>query len=440
MNIMDILKLDIEPLEDEESLAYGATLAAVDTGAMEKRDCPAVSEVKDESITVLLVDDDSNDRQIISYLISQADESILVRQAEDITLAYEKVSDGKVDVVLLDYLLPEGVRGPEHIEELRDLAGNQYLPVIVLTGYGDEEMAASAFKDGAADYMSKKSLSAAALQRAIDNSVTKARLERKLAQQREEVVRKNAVLRKRNHEIQSFYQTVSHELKSPLTGARENASVVLDGIVGSLNPQQEECLQTVVQCCDNLASLIDDLLNTAAAENGKLSVNFEPCDLALLAERTLARHRSAAKEKSVDLKLLVASELPEVSLDKLRITQLLSNLIGNAVKFLNGPGQVCVSLSHDAATSSTRIEVIDNGPGISADEQTQVFDKFYQSDKPETRSRGMGLGLYLCRKIVELHRGELVLESALGEGATFRIILPKLNTPRSNNSGIANND
>ena len=239
-----------------------------------------------------------------------------------------------------------------------------------------------------------------------------------------ELRRTNRHLRAKNHEVQNFYHTLSHELKTPLTSAREFVAIVRDGLAGSVTPQQHEYLGIALSSCNQLRVCLNDLLDAARLETGKLSLEPRLSSPGALAQRAVTTLQSAARDAGQALTCVAAADLPDVMLDEHRITQVLTNLISNALKFTPADGRVEVRV---AAPALAEIEftVTDNGRGIPADHLEQVFDRLHQVKAGDASTgQGIGLGLYICRELVRLHGGDISVSSTLGAGSTFRFTLP----------------
>ncbi|MGI9288477.1 MAG: ATP-binding protein [Pseudomonadales bacterium] len=375
---------------------------------------------------ILLVDDCALDRKLIRQLIEKSNHPFQISDADGIDTALRMISEHEYDVLLLDYRLPDGI-GPERIEDLRDRANNFHLPIIVLTGHGDEHTAIESFKDGASDYMPKDDMSTSSLFRSINNAMHKARLQHRINEQRRAMIEANEILKTQNREINSFYQTVSHELKTPLTGAREYTSLVMDGVVGALNPEQKELLSCAIQCCDSLKILVDDLLDAAEFENDGMRISLEICEAKDIVESALSCVGLLPQNKNAHINFSCEDTLPLVKVDKTRITQVITNIVNNAVKFSDGNSEIDISLKLNRPLRHLQIDIADNGPGIPAGLTEKVFEKFYQvKENTESNSSGMGLGLYLCKKIIEAHGGYLTLKSTVGIGSIFTFSIPFL--------------
>jgi len=221
-----------------------------------------------------------------------------------------------------------------------------------------------------------------------------------------------------------FLANISHELRTPMNGIIGMLDMALQK---HLSPQQAEELQTAQECASSLIELLNDLLDLSKIEAGKMTLEKIPFDLrAAIAECTKA-HELKATQRGIELHWEVAPEVPaEVAGDPLRIRQIISNLLSNAVKFTEH-GSVLLRVDanfSEARDLSLRITVQDPGTGIPADKLLSIFDKFTQADGSVSRKYGgTGLGLAITQKLVELHGGEISVESELGRGSIFTVIL-----------------
>lgn len=239
----------------------------------------------------------------------------------------------------------------------------------------------------------------------------------------------NLELMDKNAEIQRMYHTLCHELKTPLTSTREFISLVLDGIPGPVNDDQCEYLSLAKEGCDELTVHMHDLVDITRMETGKFSCTLVPSDICELVNHVVAQFESKAKKRGVTLNLDAPDNLPIVTLDVHRIRQVVNNLLGNALKFTDKGAEVKVSLEHNTdERESILIRVTDTGPGIPAEQLPHIFKRLYQVREADWSTQGgLGLGLYICRQIMQMHNGEIDVDSQLGQGTTFTINLPILN-------------
>ncbi len=221
-----------------------------------------------------------------------------------------------------------------------------------------------------------------------------------------------------------FVSNVSHELRTPLTSIKGSVDNMLDGITGPLNEKQNRYLTRIKSNSDRLSRLINDILDLSKSESGRFDLTPTDLPLVTLTQEVAESIRPVATEKLISLE--VAS--PDINLtawaDLDKVTQVLLNLIGNAVKFTPPYGKVGVAIQRNG-NEWVQISVTDTGPGIQTDQVDKIFDKFYQvAQATKQIAKGTGLGLAICKAIVEMHGGRIWVESKLGKGSTFSFTLP----------------
>lgn len=219
-----------------------------------------------------------------------------------------------------------------------------------------------------------------------------------------------------------FLNTVSHELRTPLTSIKAFAEILLDN-VGEDVETQTEFLEIINKESDRLTRLINNLLDLSRIEAGRMKWEKEPLDLHEVAESALNALRGSAEKKGLILESDLEEDLPTVG-DKDKLIQVITNLLGNAIKFTSEGGKVTVAAARKDLLTA-RISVTDSGVGIAPEFHESIFEKFSQVDSSETRDiKGSGLGLPIARSIAEHHGGKLYVESTLGQGSTFSVELP----------------
>jgi len=222
-----------------------------------------------------------------------------------------------------------------------------------------------------------------------------------------------------------FLSTVSHELKTPLTTIKGFVSVILSGEVGPLNEQQMNFLTVVDKSVNRLTHLISDLLDLSRL-NGKVEMEFTVVSLGELVRNSVSNMLIKAKEKNVSISSTVDKVLPPVYADIRWISQVLDNLLINAIKY-SGPGAKVSVSGHDKGEVVV-ICVADNGPGIPGEEQKCIFDRFYRGKASARQVPGTGLGLAISKSVVEKHGGRIWIESKFGTGSKFLFALPVAKT------------
>jgi signal transduction histidine kinase len=219
-----------------------------------------------------------------------------------------------------------------------------------------------------------------------------------------------------------FVLTVSHELRTPVTVVKGFAEMLTQQ-PGSLNSRQLEAAEVIADSAGQLQKMINDLLDLARSDAGKLRIEPEPTSVRALVQRVGRQMRPHFAEKDQRLTVSVEKDLPDVNADPDRIAQVLANLLTNANKY--SPEEAAVRLEANRVGDEIEFSVSDNGRGMAKDELEHVFDRFWRAESGETQSvGGTGLGLAIAKSLVELHGGAISATSSPGQGATFRFVLP----------------
>jgi two-component system phosphate regulon sensor histidine kinase PhoR len=221
-----------------------------------------------------------------------------------------------------------------------------------------------------------------------------------------------------------FVNMVAHELRSPLVSIRQLNGVLVEGLAGPLNEKQGEFVGKVLKKTDALLKLINDLLDVAKIEAGKYVRAHVPIDIGQIILEMVAFLEPRAKEQGLTLTVL-CQDLKPIQADPKGIEEVLNNLLTNAINYSPDGGQVTITAR--GTGGYVEIKIQDTGVGIPQEELPKIFDKFYRVKHPKTRNvLGTGLGLSIVKGVVEAHRGSIDVESVLGQGTTFRILLPVL--------------
>jgi len=221
-----------------------------------------------------------------------------------------------------------------------------------------------------------------------------------------------------------FVATVSHELRTPLTAMAEFISIILDGIPGKLNPKQREYLMVISDNIDRMTRIVARLLDMANIETKKTELKREIVNIGDLINNVITFFKSKAETKNILLKATFSGVMPSLYIDKDTIIQVLVNLIDNAIKFTDFWGKIEVGIVE--SEEEVKISVADSGMGVSPDHIKIIFDKFRQVDQSYgPGAKGVGLGLAICKDLVEMHKGKMWVESELKKGSTFFFTLPK---------------
>ncbi len=222
-----------------------------------------------------------------------------------------------------------------------------------------------------------------------------------------------------------FLAGMSHELRTPLNAILGMSEVLLEEIHGSLTSSQRESVQLIERSGQHLLTLINDILDLAKVESGKMDLNITAVKIRTLCDASLSFVKQQAYQKHIHLACHVETGIDSVELDERRISQVLINLLSNAVKFTLEGGRVELSVRANQAQEAVEFAVSDTGIGIAADQLERLFQPFVQLDSSLSRRySGTGLGLALVRRIVELHGGSVSVASETGQGSCFTVILP----------------
>lgn len=221
-----------------------------------------------------------------------------------------------------------------------------------------------------------------------------------------------------------FLQTISHELRSPLSPILGYLDLMKEGKAGELTPKQKNMVGEMQTCGRNMQMLVDELLEVVSIEAGNLVLSFEELDLHLILQQSIKDIRRYADEKKIEMVTRIPSNPLWLSGDGRRLTEIFTHLLRNAVKFNNQGGKITVEVLNK--DNGAEVIVSDTGIGIPREKLDKIFGLFYQLDSSSTRyHEGVGLGLYLVKRLVDLHSGAITVESEEGAGTRVGISIPK---------------
>jgi phosphoserine phosphatase RsbU/P len=358
-------------------------------------------------LSILLIEDDVADARLIREMVFEVSAPLArrLRHADRLAAGIEAARAVEPDIVLLDLSLPDA-HGFETFRQLQ--AALPTVPIVILSGLNDEETAVRSVQDGAQDYLVKGHVDGPTLVRAMRYAIERKRMDaerRELTRQRDE-----------------FFAGVSHDLRTPVAAIRASIEAVLANEPTDLPEPLHRLLVNVDLAADGLSSLVEDLLELARLEAGRVELRLVACDLRELARRTLAGIEPLAAQRHQ--RIVFDAPAPVFArVDPERLGRALTNLLANAQKYGRDDGLLRLSVAGTAEAGV--LSVCDDGPGIAPAERERIFERFYRSADGTTRARqGTGLGLPIAHALVELHGGTLSVESSPGAGATFRIRLP----------------
>ena len=361
---------------------------------------------------VLVVDDNAADRNLVRLSLSESPYIYKVECAERLSEGLHKLETEQPDVILLDLNLPDS-QGGDTVRRVVDEVPQ--VPILVLTGSDDDGLALDAMRAGAQDYIVKGQIDSSALTRAMRYAIERHRLQIALQDAREEQLEFK----------DTFLSHVSHELRSPLACIHQYTEVMLEGLAGPLTNKGRGYLHNVLRSTKQLNGLINDLLDAARVNVGKLTIELGRIQPADVVAQLLQLFEAKAKAKNVTLTAKVAPYLPAVLADHSRLLQIFTNLLENALKFTEPGGVITIS----AATfpedpKFVQWSVADTGQGIHPENLSRIFERLYQEQSAVHNRQGLGLGLAICKELVERHAGRIWVDSKPGKGSVFSFTTP----------------
>ncbi|MBE8987403.1 hybrid sensor histidine kinase/response regulator [Nostoc sp. LEGE 12450] len=366
---------------------------------------------------ILVVDDSPDNVFLIKTILEE--EGYTISTAENGISALAELKASPCDLVLLDLMMPDmdGYEVTKHIRGEMKLP--QYIPILLITAH-DAPNVAHGLDLGADDFIRKPVT--------VDELLARVRSLLRLKHSMDE---RDEIARQR----EDFVSRLTHDLRTPLVAADRMLMLFQQGALGTLSPQMQEVITIMARSNLNLLTMVNTLLEVYRFEAGRKSLAFQPVNLGRLLEEVTGELAPLAQAKTLSLNLDFTEESNTVMGDRLELHRLFTNLIGNAIKFTDS-GSVTIRFTSqrqlDKSSQSQlsgkfnpveyiSIAIADTGPGIPTEEQSTIFERFRQGSH---KSSGSGLGLYLARRIVEAHQGIILLNSELGKGSVFIVLLP----------------
>jgi two-component system sensor histidine kinase/response regulator len=349
--------------------------------------------------TILVADDDANLRFMLRHLLEG--EGYTVAEAEDGLQTWEMIGQIRPDLILLDAVMPEK-SGFEVCNEIQALPAGERIPVLMLTGLDDEESVDRAFEVGAVDFVTKP----------MHWPVLRQRVRRLLTTRQIEQMRDNLI------------QMIVHDMKNPISTIRGFAEMLL--AEDNNNELLNDSLTRIYHSSDRLLEMTMMILDIGRLEEGKLVLRRSTRAVYEILQEVKESYTWMATNYQVQIEVEGCDPGLTSALDWNLITRVLGNLLGNAIKHSppDSTVQLCCVLA-ESPEPALHISVIDQGEGISEQDQSRIFEKFSQVSERRRGSRNdTGLGLTFCKLATEAHGGRIEVVSAIDQGATFTLIFP----------------
>jgi signal transduction histidine kinase len=364
-------------------------------------------------LRILVVEDNPPDAAMVRAMLDPKEFEVVV--APRIDQAIAAIEKQPFDAALLDLSLPD-VHGIEALHRLQDASPS--LPVVIVSGDGDERVATAAVAAGAQDYLLKGHFTDAALRRQLRYAIERQELTDRLAASIDELERQRASVLQLNQLKNDLIAVLAHDIKGPLTSIVGFAELLEEGYLeGS---QATDAAHTIRMNAQRLATLANDVLELSRIEHGELEISDERVNVIELIEGAAEAHRV---ERPIVISSAVKSAFVRGDEDRLR--QVFDNLLRNAIKY--SPQEQPIEVDVDADGEDFRITIRDRGMGIPPEDIPRLFERFARaSNARRAKIAGTGIGLFIVKMIVERHGGTITVESKLGEGSTFTLTLPSI--------------
>ncbi|HEY8963611.1 MAG TPA: ATP-binding protein [Alphaproteobacteria bacterium] len=370
-------------------------------------------------VSILILEDGEIDREMYRRLLKKnADIDFQVTESTSYLEATKLLQDHRAfDCYVVDYQLPDA-DGMAFVREILSRGDGRVSPAIVMvTGQGSEEVAVEALKLGVSDYLTKKRISEGEFVQPLKNAIEKARLRTELRHYRE-------ALERSYKDMSDFAHTASHDLKAPLRRIAAYCDMLQEDAASRLNDDDKGILDRMSTNARRMQQLIDKLL--AYSKITTQQEDRQEVDLNNLVRDVI---EECAQEGAADK--IVAGDLPKAHAYPEKIRQVIINLVGNAQKYRDPSRPLEVHIDGMDVTDHILMSVADNGIGIAPEYHQAIFQDFKRLHTQDD-IEGTGLGLTICRKIVQMHGGDIWVESEPGKGSTFYFTLPHR---RNGNSG-----
>lgn len=377
-------------------------------------DLPMPQAFSSHGKRILVVDDSTVSRLQIQHLLGKNGYQVLESRSGEECLAIAPLANP--DLVLLDVMM-DGIDGFETCRRLRAHPATQDLPIVFLTGKTGGDAVAKGLEAGANDYIHKPFHPRECLSRVE----TQLRFRALVEWQRNSI----QVLQQANTAKDTLIRISSHDLRNPVCAIQGLAELLAESMGNRMSEEEQTIIRSIRDASDSLLTILNDLLDSSIINPLAMEPERSPTDLNTVGEDITWLYSAKAAEKRLLLRFHPAPGLPRLLLDPDQIRRVLDNLLSNAIKFSPADRQVDLRVLESGET--VIIQVDDQGPGIPESEHHLLFREFGKTSvRPTFGEKSTGLGLSICRRIVEGHKGTILMQNLSGRGARFEVRLPRV--------------
>lgn len=376
-----------------------------ETGIEERAEAGAGATKAGRPLRLLMVEDEPADVELTLRALKQRQIDTSVDIAQTAEEFLERVRKNSYDVILADYRLPNW-NGMDSVEVLRREGVD--IPVIMVSGSLGEQTAVECIKQGAADYVLKDNLAR------LPESIQRAMREKQLREENKQALEE---LARSNRDLEQFAYVASHDLQEPLRMVATYTQLLAERYRGKLDEQADKYIHYAVDGALRMQALVQDLL--AFSRVGRQGIDLKSTDCNRLVAVAVQNLQSAIEESNAQV---IYESLPEIFADGSQLVQVFQNLIGNAIKF-RGSVPPVIRITAQKKSRTWTFTVADNGIGI-APEHAEIIFVIFKRLHTRAEYPGSGIGLAICKKIIEQHGGRIWVESLAGQGSTFKFTLP----------------
>ena len=365
-------------------------------------------------VNILIVDDDVNARLTFGNIMKL--KGYTVETAATASEAIFQIKNKFFNIIFIDIRLPDA-SGLEVLKSVKKMNGDTM--AIMVTAYASIDSSIEAMNQGAYSYIMKP-VNMDYLQIVLEKALEKQRLSLENKRLLQELKKANKKLTEMDRLKSAFVAMVSHEFKNPLMAINLSLDYVFGGMAGEINTKQKKYLTIGKNEIQRLIRLVTDLLDISRIEAGKMDFKKEQIEILPLINEVITIYEDLAAKKQISLTVTIKQDIGSVCADKDKLTQVLINLLDNAIKFTPTKGKVIiVAFRND---EEVRFEIFNTGAGIPEKDLLKIFDKFERITAES--EEGTGLGLPIAKNIIELHQGRMWVESKPGQGSKFIFVLP----------------